>query len=174
MSSSGRDVALNRWMRSQAVVAAAHYSRTKQCGISPTAIPPLQRICPITFRKSLDKAPPSRVFSPDSKPSGSVETAVTISPAHYSSKPSNALSPYTSPSASRPRKVERKKVELLQVDDDAASAASPCERSTPSPPPLAPLRLGGIISGGKNVFVAEKSEKDVAADHFGHSNTFNK
>ena len=173
MSSSGRDHALNRWMRSQAVVAAAQYSRTKQHATSPAVIPPLQRISPTTFRKSLNKAPPSRVFSPDSKPSGSVETAVTISSVHYSKLP-NAPSPYMSPSvASRPLKIGRKKVELLQVEDETETHG--WDRSTPSPPPLpAPLRLGGIINGGKNIFVPEKSENDTAADHFGRSNMFNK
>lgn len=102
-------------------------------------------------------------------------TAINISAAQFSKLSSTAMSPAKSSSVTqRPLRVNNKKVERLQVDDDAiVTSLDETSRSTPSPPPVL-MRLGGIVSGGKNVFIGEKSERNTNADHFGRSNTFNK
>jgi hypothetical protein len=160
MSKSGHNLALTRWMHSQALVAG-HFSRARQDQNVLPAVPPLQRMCPVTFLKSLKRVPPSRVLSPDTKPVGNVQTAISISPA-----------PSRLPDVKSPDKMARftqrhlhvrndskEKVDVLTVaDDGAASCPDERGRSTPSPPPLRVLRLGGIVSGEKNVFIAEKSK----------------
>lgn len=173
MSKSGHNIALNRWMRSQAVVAE-QYCRRKQVLAGPPDFPPaLERISPSTFRKTLTNAPPSRVLSPDSKPAGNVGIAIRISPVRKSPEPA---SPQKSSSAKQRshrfrEKISANRLDVLQVD----STASP--PSPPSPPPPRVMRLGGIFSGDKNVFVSEKSERSVGSlgvDHFGRSNVFSK
>ena len=174
ISDSGHDLLVNRWTQSRAVVAK-QYSHVRHGLNSPTAVPPLQRVSPITFRKSLNHAPPSRVLSPDPQPAGNILTAINISAAQFSKLSSNSMSPAKSSSVTqRSLRVNNKKVERLQVDDDAVvTSLDETSRSTPSPPPIL-MRLGGIISGEKNVFIGEKSEHNTSADHFGRSNTFNK
>jgi hypothetical protein len=173
MSHSGHDLATNRWTSSPAVVAQ-QYSRTKRVRIASSAIPPLQRMGPVIFRKSLNQAPPSRVLSPDPKPLGDIGTAISISPAHFS-KP--FLSPVKFSSATQLGLHARNETisdsEILHVDADSAVLSPQYEssRSTPSPPPLL-FRLGGIVSGERNVFLGEKNQK---SSHFsGQSNLFSK
>jgi hypothetical protein len=174
MSKSGHNIALNRWIRSRAVVAE-QFQRSKQLLAGPADLPPpLERVSPSTFRKTLTKAPPSRVLSPDSKPTGNVGISISISPARYSRSPSPDKSSMTRQRSQKqkPRKKSAEKrvdeVDVLQVDSAASST------STPSPPPPPVMRLGGIVRGEKNVFVGEKSEQSVAVDHFGRSNIFSK
>ena len=176
MSQSGHGLALNRWTGSQAVVAQ-QYSRTKSVHNASSAIPPLEQMSPIIFRKSLNQAPPSRVLSPDPKPLGNIGTAICISPVQFS-KFRDLSSPAKSSSASqlglRVRDETISDAEKLQVDEDSIvlSPQHESSRSTPSPPPPLLFRLGGIVSGDKNLFLGEKSQKD---SHFsGQSNLFNK
>jgi hypothetical protein len=182
MSKSGHNVALNRWTQSHAVVAE-QYARSKQVRAGPSDFPPpLERISPTSFRKSLVKAPPSRVYSPDVKPTGNVESSISISPALCTSTPVGASpskftsgaprSPHVRKASAENKNAERI-VDVLQCDS-TTSSPSDRSRSTPSPTPLPVMRLGGIVSGSKNVFVAEKSERSIGKDPFGRKNEFSK
>jgi hypothetical protein len=165
-----------RWMQSSAVVA--RYSRAKQSASNPATLPPLERMNSPSFRKSLSQAPLSRVLSPDPKPIGNVETALKIGGA-LRNKAEDLKTARGCPRIARiPLRIKRQ-VGMSQFAEDkctdnctAPSALG--ERSTPSPPPLPVMRLGGIISGDKNVFIAEEKESGTHSSHFGRSNVFSK
>jgi hypothetical protein len=120
-------------------------------------------------------------MSPDSKPSGNILAAINITPANFSEPRNPPIPKVFSNLPKRALPTANKKLHEsgpLHVDADiTASSPDDSSRSTPSPPPVL-VRLGGIVSGGKNIFIGEKQQQSQqvrpCADHFGRSNMFSK
>jgi hypothetical protein len=113
-------------------------------------------------------------MSPDSKPSGNILAAINITLANFSEPRNPPIPKVFSNLPQRALPTANEKLcesGPLHVDADiTASSPDDSSRSTPSPPPVL-VRLGGIVSGGKNIFIGEKQQQ---SDHFGRSNMFSK